>query len=120
MLLLPKRYALTPAIILLAIHFIDVLLVTKGLKPNPYLKNVVFKKSTPQVLDQNGELESPGQEKVAVLLLGAKSNHPLGIFSPDFGMVNKFLTNMTEQLEDPESQDSGCKFKPFSNTLAGY
>jgi hypothetical protein len=108
-LLLPKRYALTPAIILLGIHFIDAILVAKGVKPNPYLKNVVWKKSTPQVLDGNGELKTPGQEKVAILLLGAKSNHPMGIFSPDYKVVNDFLRRMTDELEDPKNYNAGCK-----------
>lgn len=110
MVLLPKKYALTPAIILLAIHILDVFLITKGFKPNPYLKNVIFKKSTPQVLDEHGELKGPGQEKVAILLLGAKSNHPLGIFGPDYKTVDTFITKMSEQLEDPMSQDTGCKY----------
>src|SRR5271170_6026080 len=113
-LILPKRYAITPAILLLSIHVINVILISAGYKPNPYFKDVIFKKSTPQVLDQNGNLSGSEQEKVAILLLGAKSNHPLGIFSPDYNTVNKFLIRMTEQLEDPLSQDSGCNFKiPF-------
>ena len=109
MLILPRKYALTPAIILLLIHIIDVFLVTKGLKPNPYLKNAVFKKSTPQVLDQDGDYRGPGQEKIAILLLGAKSNHPLGVFAPDFVKVDDFNTRMYAQLEDPLTQDAGCK-----------
>lgn len=109
MLILPKKYALTPAIFLLTIHIIDVILITKGYKANPYFKNVVWKKTTAQILDQNGALERPGQEKVAVLILGSKSNHPLGIFSPDYKTVNEFFKRMTDQLDDPMSQESGCR-----------
>lgn len=109
-LLLPKKYAITPAIILLLIHILNVVLITKGFKANPYLKNAIFKKSTPQVLDSSGEFRGAGTEKVAILLLGAKSNHPLGIFGPDYKTVDTFITRMSEQLEDPMSQDSGCKF----------
>jgi hypothetical protein len=109
-LLLPKRYALAPALILLSIHLVEVILITTGLKPNPYLKNVIFKKSTPQVLDDDGDFRGPGQEKIAIFLLGAKSNHPLGIFGPDFMIADWFITRMSEQLEDPMSQDAGCEF----------
>lgn len=57
------------------------------------------KKSTAQIMDRNGDFAGPGQEKVAVLLLGAKSNHPLGIFAPDFSLVNKYIEGMTHELE---------------------
>jgi hypothetical protein len=88
---------------------VDVILITSGIKPNPYFKNVIFKKSTPQVLSQDGDYRGPGQEQVAILLLGAKSNHPMGIFSPDYRTVDNFLTDMSAELEDPMSQDAGCK-----------
>ena len=107
-LILPKRYALTPAIILLAIHIVDVYLITKGFKPNPYLKGAIFKNVAPTVPDENAVNQGPGQEKVAILLLGAKSNHPMGVFSPDYKLVNDFITRMTDQLEDPMNQDAGC------------
>ena len=87
----------------------NVILISKGFKPNPYFKNIIFKKSTAQVLDENATFRGPGQEKVAILLLGAKSNHPMGILSPDYKTVNEFLIRMTEQLEDPISQDTGCQ-----------
>jgi hypothetical protein len=106
--LLPKRYALTPAITLLAIKAIDTALITYGIKANPYLQDMLPKKSTAQIMNRNGDFAGPGQEKVAVLLLGAKSNHPLGIFAPDFGLVNKYIEGMTHELENDPSQDTGC------------
>ena len=110
MLLVPKVYALTPAFFVLVIRAVDTLLVTKGLKPNPYLQKVLPKRTTAQVLDGDGNFNGAGQEKVAVLLLGSKTNHPMGIFAPDFAKVAGYFTEMLNELEDPNSQDNGCRF----------
>jgi hypothetical protein len=63
-----------------------------------------------QLTDLNGNFGRPGSEKIAVLLLGAKSNHPLGIFAPDFNTVGSYLQKMTKELENDPAQDSGCKY----------
>lgn len=84
------------------------------------MKDSIIKKSTAQVLDRDGDYNGPGQENIAILLLSAKSNHPLGIFSPDYGKVNDFLIAMTEELENPDSQDLGCKRCPWCRFDGGY
>jgi hypothetical protein len=108
-LFLPLRYAMTPALLLLAVRIIDTFLISTGNKPNPYLTGVNPKKSTAQVMDRDGNFPGAGEEKVAILLLGAKSNHPLGFFAPDFGKVGNYLKEMTEELEGADNQDNGCK-----------
>ena len=109
MLILPKLYALTPAVFLISLRIIDTLLITYNLKPNPYLKDVILKKSSAQVLDRNGNFPGVGKEKIAVLLLCAKSNHPLGVFAPDFSIMGGYLSKMSDELEGSTNQDSGCK-----------
>ena len=116
-LILPRIYALTPAVLLLAARIIDTLLITYGVKENPYLKGVVYKKSTAQVMDKDGNFPGPGAEKIAILLLGAKSNHPLGIFAPDFGTTGGFLEKMTAELESRDQQDTGCEPVPSPLTF---
>lgn len=107
---LPRLYALTPAVLLLALRAIDTALVTTGLKQNPYLRGVLPRKTTAQVPDRNGDIHSAGQEKIAVLLLGAKSNHPLGIFASDFKTTGDYLSEMTNELESGVDQaSSGCE-----------
>jgi hypothetical protein len=110
--LLPYKYALTPAAALLTVRIIDTALITAGIKPNPYMEGVLMKKTTAQPLDVNGDFAGPGQEKIAILLLGAKSNHPLGLFAPDFGTVGEHLEAMTHELESETDQDTGCKCLP--------
>ncbi len=104
---IPKTYALSPAITLLVLRLTHTMLVTYRIIPNPYLKNAIPRKSSAQVLDRNGNFTGPGKEKVAILLLGAKSNHPLGIFAPDFKYVSSLLQRMTNELENDPTQDSG-------------
>jgi len=107
---IPTIYSLTPAITVLLIRFINTLLITYGIIPNPYLQNAIPKKSTAQIPDLNGNFNGPGKEKIAVLFLGAKSNHPLGIFAPDFGIVGNYLEKMTSELESDPTQETGCMF----------
>jgi hypothetical protein len=96
------------------------MLITYGIKPNPYLRDVIPKKSTAQPMDKDGNFPGTGKEKIAILLLGAKSNHPLGIFAPDFRIMGDFNSKMYHELETADNQDSGCKppnsFPPFSKS----
>jgi hypothetical protein len=103
---------LVPAVMVLALRLVDTLLITYNLKPNPYLKDVLPTKSSAQVMDLDGNYPGPGKEKIAILLLGSKCNHPLGIFAPDFSTMGDYLTKMSDELEGAENQDSGCKFPP--------
>ncbi len=86
------------------------MLITYGILPNPYLEGVVPKRFTAQVRDLDGNFTGPGQEKIAVLLLGAKSNHPLGIFAPGFPKLGEYLGMMNKELETDPTQESGCEF----------
>lgn len=104
---IPKLYSVGPAMGLLLFRIIDTTLITYNLIPNPYLKDAIHKKVTAQPHDREGNFAGPGKEKIAILLLGAKSNHPLGIFEPQFGKVGKFLRRMTEELNGDPTQDSG-------------
>jgi hypothetical protein len=96
------------------------MLITYGVIPNPYLAKAIPKKSTAQVMDRNGNFPGPGKEKIAVLLLGAKSNHPLGVFAPDFGTVGNFLQKMTKELENDPTQKTGCKKLDVSAQIVLY
>jgi hypothetical protein len=68
-----------------------------------------MKKTTVQLPNLAGEFGAPGSEKITILLLGAKSNHPMGTFAPDFPKVLGYLQKMSTELETDSKQDSGCK-----------
>ena len=99
-LFIPRAYALTPAALILLVRLLDTLSISYGMRKNPYLEGVIPKKTSAVVPDQDGEFSNgPANEKIAVLLLGAKSNHPLNIFAPGFSEMSDYLMKMTDELE---------------------
>ncbi|CZR61639.1 uncharacterized protein PAC_11536 [Phialocephala subalpina] len=104
---IPRIYVALPAILMLTAKIIDTALVTFNYKANPYLKNMMPKKTTAQPLDRNGDFSGAGKQKIAVLILGVKSNHPLGFFAPDFDKVGGYLKKMSDLLENDQTQESG-------------
>ncbi|PBP26689.1 putative transcriptional regulator [Diplocarpon rosae] len=104
---IPAFYTAFPAIFLLLIRTIETLLITYRYIPNPYLKDAIMKKSTAQPMDSKGNFGGPGKQKIAVMMLGAKSNHPLGVFEPSFGKVGSFLRKMTQELNGGADQENG-------------
>lgn len=96
----PGIISLLPAISLLLIRFIDSLLMAFNLKSNIYMTDVISKKIAGVSIDANGQFtEKPATGKVAVLLLGAKSNHPFGIFAPGFSELGGYLGKMLTELD---------------------
>lgn len=96
--LVPSIYAFLPAVALLAFRLLDAYLISLGLKRNPYLQDVSFKRTTAMVRDKDGEFPEAGQEKITILLLGAKSNHPFGVLAPGFRKMN--LSKMTKNMHE--------------------
>lgn len=72
-----------------------------------------MKKATVQLPDLNGHFGPAGNEKITILLLGAKSNHPLGTFAPDFPKTLKYVDIMTNELESDPKQESGFLGQTF-------
>ncbi|KAL2060897.1 hypothetical protein VTL71DRAFT_8949 [Oculimacula yallundae] len=105
--LVPQRYALLFPIVVISIRLFNNLLITFGLKTNPYLEGSFPMKITAMPMDRDGKFAGPGKEKIAVLLLGAKSNHPMGIFAPHYKTLGKHLSGMTSELENDMTQESG-------------
>lgn len=73
------------------------------------MKGSILSKTSAQLPDEDGNFGPPGSEKVAVLLLSAKFNHPLGFFSPLAKEVGEFAASMNKELDDANSQDNGCE-----------
>lgn len=99
-LLVPRYWMLLPSLIVLFIRFADALAITFHLRPNPYLKDAIFQKWTPQIPDLDGNIsDTPADQKVAVLILTMKVNHPLGVFAPNVEGVNKHAGIMFRELD---------------------
>ncbi|KAL4944123.1 hypothetical protein BDV06DRAFT_233856 [Aspergillus oleicola] len=98
--LFPTALTFIPAILGLAYRSIDVVLQIYGFKANPAMDGVITKKISAQLPDGNGGFgDKPSRDSVVVLLLGAKSNHPLGILYPAFGKMAEYLNAMVRELE---------------------
>lgn len=107
---IPKLYTIGPAIGLLLFRIVDTILITYEIIPNPYLKGALPKRSTAQPMDLDGNFSGPGKQKIAIMLLGTKSNHPLGVFEPRFKTVGTFFRKMTDELNGSSTQESGCTY----------
>lgn len=71
-----------------------------NLKRNVYMTDVIKTKHAGVSLDEAGQFtEKPATGKIAVLLLGAKSNHPFGVFAPGFGELGGWLGKMLRDLD---------------------
>lgn len=114
-----RRYIvlLLPFFVLL-FRILNGLLIHYGYLKNPYMQDVFLGRRTALVPNENGMIEevSPGKEKIAVFLLGAKSNHPLGFYSPKFIQMALWLTKMNAQFCSTD-QPEGCT-SPLPNPLS--
>ncbi|RVX66761.1 hypothetical protein B0A52_08954 [Exophiala mesophila] len=98
--LIPRIYALLPVVLVLLVRFANTMAITFGFKANPYLKDAVLHRLTPQIPDADGQFsDEASNEKVTVLFLGFKCNHHLGIFAPNLKNVVDLFTGMVRQLE---------------------
>ncbi|KAH0544909.1 hypothetical protein FGG08_000989 [Glutinoglossum americanum] len=126
LLLLPARFALVPPFMLLMYRFLDTVLMAAGWKKNIYLEGVIPGKFSAQIPDAQGRFsKGPSSEGICVFLIGARSNHPLGMFAPGFKEIGDYFREMIENLErDPEefgwgNQTANPLPTPGENTVLG-
>ena len=102
-------YVFLLASLILCTRIVNAVLIHYNLKPNPYLEKVLFGKSTAVVPDQNGHIAAPADhhEKIAVCLLGAKSNHPFGLLAPEFLNMYKWLEEMNDNFDTQDKVPDG-------------
>jgi hypothetical protein len=61
---------------------------------------VILKKFSAQFPDEAGEQHSkPAEQDMTVLIIGAKTNHPLGIFAPGYKDLADYFHSMSVSLE---------------------
>lgn len=99
-LVIPPVYILLPSILILLSRFGYVLLISYHILPNPYLKDSILHRVSPQVPNDVGEFSDQGaSEGVVCFHLGAKYNHPLGAFSPNAKELNDHMEGMLHELQ---------------------
>jgi len=99
----PRSYAAFPAIALLAWSFTDALLMHFGLKKDKWYEGVVnskFSVAYPGPGESDVVRTKPGENGPgAVMILGARSNSPLGMFADGMEDIGRYFNAMIEDLE---------------------
>jgi len=106
LLYLPGTLGLAPAFLWLGWRIADPLLMMAGIRRNIYMDGVIPGKWAVQFPDKERNLEGePAEEDVCLIFLGARSNHPLGMFAPGYKDIADYFNANIKSLEaDPESQ----------------
>ncbi|KAG8626444.1 hypothetical protein KVT40_005389 [Elsinoe batatas] len=100
-LLLPLRLAFLPAVLFLLAKIASAYAVNYNLLPNPHMldQNITTKFSA-QLPSPDGFFGStPARSPLAVFLIGARNNSPLGIANPQFKAMGDLMDGMIKQLE---------------------
>ncbi|ETN43887.1 uncharacterized protein HMPREF1541_11018 [Cyphellophora europaea CBS 101466] len=108
LLIVPYWWALIFSASILLYRGGHTLLITLKLLPNPYLAGSHAEWASAQLPNKDGVFSStPASEQVAVLHLGSKYNHPLGIFAPHAAALNDHASNMYRALDAASKAHSG-------------
>lgn len=101
------RIAFVPAFLLLFYRIVDAALITNGVKANPALEGVVFNKFAPHFPDAEGKYRGKTANRdIVVFHIGARCNHPMGMFAPGNKELGDFFTEMCKDAEK-RSEDYG-------------
>lgn len=94
------RLSLVPAVAVLLYRTLDTYAMVIGFKENIYMKDVIQQKFSAQIPDELGDHGSkPADAPVTVLIIGTRSNHPLGMLAPGFKELGGHFEGMAKALE---------------------
>ena len=105
---IPTCLACLPAATYLFLTSLDAYAQATGWRRNTYMADIIPQKVTAVVPDTHtGEYGStPANAGVVVLLIGTRSNHPLGMLAPGFAKSGEYFTQMATDL-DAHAQEFG-------------
>lgn len=113
--LLPYRNItlLAPVVALLAIRIAKPILMTYGWLENTYMKDVILGRTVPVFPPSSSsgpatttDRTSPSNDQICVLIIAARSNHPLGMFGPGYNELGDYFTSMSAEL-DANAEEHG-------------
>ena len=97
---LPWYYTVGPIVLVLLVRLSYNLTITCGVVANPYIADAILHRVCAQVPDLEGDFaDVSSHERFVCFHLGAKVDHPLGIFAPNYGRINSYLGDMIEDLD---------------------
>ncbi|KAJ5554678.1 hypothetical protein N7513_004637 [Penicillium frequentans] len=98
-LVFPSSYAVLPPILMLFYLFSKTILATLGLIKNPGMDGVIAGKFSALLPNRNGVFSGKAADQdVALIILAARSNHPMGIFGPGYAAVDDYMKRMQTEL----------------------
>lgn len=99
--LLAGRVALLPALSVLLYRLFAAYAMSVGWMHNTYMDGVLTQKFSSQFPDAEGKYGSkPADSEVVVFLIGARCNHPMGLFAPGFREMGDYFSTMVKNLEE--------------------
>jgi hypothetical protein len=112
---LPLKWAVIPALVLLLNSIITTLLQLRSPSANPFVANVVPGRATSQLLDSStGSFHSePGTGSLVVFNLGVQWNHPLGSLAPGVAEVSRGFRALVDDLYERREELGFLCMSPF-------
>ncbi|KAJ4361999.1 hypothetical protein N0V83_010940 [Neocucurbitaria cava] len=109
--LLTLRITLLLSTILLFSRLLPTLMITRGLLPNAELSAVHPGKTSVLFPNRDGSpsshLQKPASQGVAVLILGIRISHPLGLFAPGAKQTGDFFFSLVKDLNSHPIEENG-------------
>jgi hypothetical protein len=117
--LLVGRIALLPATLYIIFTVANTSATAAGWKHNPLMDGVVMGKFSTAFPDSRGNYGSkPADTSIAVLLIGFRNNHPLGIFAPGVKQIGDYFAQMVVDLEAHEKEFGLLGMTSWTNSAA--
>ena len=115
--LLVGRIALLPAIAWIIYTTTDTSAIAAGWKTNPMMDGVIMEKFSTAFPDSAGNYgDKPADTSIAVLHIGFRNNHPLGIFAPGVKQIGEFFAQMVDDLEGHDEEFGLLGMTSWTNT----
>ena len=93
-----------PVVMILGYRVIKTALQAMCWIHNPYMEGIVNRRTVPVFPDSNGQRGEPGDTQICAIVLAARSNSPLGVFSEGYKEVGLYFLKMLKQLERESTQ----------------
>ena len=97
---LPLRWAVVPAAILLLNSAITTLLQLRSIRANTFMKHSILSRTTAQIPSAEGKFgPDAANQGLVVFNLGIQWNHPLGVLAPGVARTSNDFLAMAKDLE---------------------
>jgi hypothetical protein len=117
--LLVGRIALLPAVAYIIATTANTSAIAAGWKHNPMMDGVIMQKFSTAFPDSKGNYgDKPADTSIAVLNIGFRNNHPLGIFAPGVKQIGDYFAQMVVDLEAHDEEFGLLGMTSWANTAA--